>query len=593
MLSAGPKYQQALAHIGAARYDEAIAILQSLQKIDPRDATIASALGKCFAETGRNDLALYSVERCLQLNPADRVAAINLLQLLVICGKKKEAAERGRKLMERFGRDPQVVYSYASALVAALRYDEAERLIVEFQTRVGPSPALLSYLGAILLNLGRAPEAEKVLRETLRLMPGEPTTTGLLASTLNYLDGADRRECFEWHRAFGRAVEQGRPLVDPLSFPATPDPERVVRVGLVSPDFREHPVARFVEAILRHHDPARVHLTCFFNFPTDDEVTDELRQLADGWVALRNSRPDELARAVREAGIDVLIELCGLTANSPLFAMAPRLAPVQVSAIGYPHTTGMSVVDYRIVDARTDPEPEADAFATERLLRLDPCFLCYTPRHTRLPSPPPHESSGVVTFGSFNKITKYSDRALALWARVVDRVPGSRLIVKTAALEGESARRHVASRLTAAGLAPDRFELVGLQNKASDHLAMYDRVDVALDTFPYHGTTTTCEALSMGVPVIVLEGDAHASRVGVSLLHAVGVPEFLARSEQEYLEKAIALASDRARLSELRATLRGRLLASALCDGKAYAERFERAIRLMWRSWCERRHART
>lgn len=572
----------------AGRYDAAIEQLQALQRLDPRDTNVCNALGKAFAETGRYDQSVYYVERCLALNPADRVAAGNLIHMLGLAGKKKEAAARGDELYKRFAGDGHFVLVLASTHAALAHYAKAQKLLAEFMKVYGPWPAMVRYGGSILLNLGLLKDAEHAFREALRMVPDEPTSIGLLAATLNYAPWADRRETFELHRLFGHSAEAGHPPVDRYAFPNEADPQRPIRVCVISPDFREHPVARFVEAIMRFRDRQSMHLTGIFMYPTDDEVTAELRGLCDGWRTIRTSKPGIIAEIVREEKPDVLVEFSGLTANSPLFSMSPRLAPVQVSAIGYPHTTGMNVIDYRIVDSLTDPPGEADAYATEKLVRLDPCFLCYTPRQLPELGRPPSEASGVVTFGSFNKITKYTDEAFALWGKVLERVPGSRLLIKTAALDGEDVRNIMFARLERAGIARERIELLGLQEKPQQHLRMYDKIDVALDTFPYNGTTTTCEALAMGVPVIALAGVPHAARVGVSLLHAGGFVENLAATHEAYVNRAVALAGE---LPDRR-VVRERFLGSSLCDGPAYARRWGEAVRSMWRSWCEAKASR-
>ncbi|MGH7244685.1 MAG: tetratricopeptide repeat protein [Phycisphaerales bacterium] len=582
------KYNQALELLHAGRYDIAIEQLHALQRHDPRDTNVCNALGKAFAETGRYEQSVYYVERCLGLNPADRVAAANLIHMLGLAGKKKEAAARGDELYKRFAGDGHFVLVLASTHAGLTHYTRARQLLTDFMKVHGPNAAMIRYGGSILLNLGLLREAEAAYREAIRMVPDEPTSIGLLAATLNYAPWANRQENFELHKMFGHSAEAGHKPVDPLSFPNSPDPDRPIRVAIISPDFREHPVARFVEAIMRFRDKQSMHLTGIFMYPTDDDVTAELRALCDGWRTIRTSKPGVIAEVVREEKPDVLVEFSGLTANSPLFSMSPRLAPVQVSAIGYPHTTGMNVIDYRLVDSLTDPPGEADRFATEKLIRLDPCFLCYTPRKL----PPIRESASkageAVTFGTFNKLTKYTDEAFALWSQILAKVPHSRLLIKTAALDSEDVREILFTRLERVGVARERVEIAGLQDKAHDHLRMYDKVDVALDTFPYNGTTTTCEALAMGVPVVALEGVPHAARVGVSLLHAAGFREFLASTPEQYVERTVALANH----IPNRSAVRERFLSSALCDGPAYASRWSAAVRSMWCDWCSRRAAK-
>ena len=239
----------------------------------------------------------------------------------------------------------------------------------------------------------------------------------------------------------------------------------------------------------------------------------------------------------------------------------------------------------------TDPPGETDANSSEKLIRLDPCFLCFTPRTMRAPARAGAGDS--VTFGSFNKITKYSDQCIKIWAELLVKVPDSKLLLKSPALEGESARDHLLKRLASAGAPLERVRLVGKQEAEVDHLAMYEQIDIALDTFPYNGTTTTCEAMLMGVPVVTVEGSTHAGRVGLSLLSAAGFPELVARTQAEYIDKAVYCAARVQALRDERVARSKQLLASALCDGQAYTVRWQDAIRSMWRTWCEQKRLRS
>ncbi len=588
-MQGGNDYDRAIDLVRRGQSAEGIDLLLALQRRDPGDSRVSDALSHAFLDAGQFERALYFAERTLELRPQDGSAAVFVVHTLSSAGRTSDAAERGRALLPRFGHDPQFVHFVGAALLNLGRRDELETLLRDF-LRTSPSdPTILSFLGSTLLNQGRAKEAEEVLRRSLAHSPGHLNSLSALATTLNYVENADRAEVFGLYREFGKRYEAHFPVIDPLSYENDPDPERIIRVGLVTSDLREHPVARFVEPILRHHDPSRVRITVYHTYPTEDEVSAELRVLCDEWRTVRTTRPEIVSRAVYRDRIDVLFELGGLTGNSSLPVMVPQVAPVQVSAIGYANTTGLSTVGYRIVDSRTDPPGDSDRYATERLVRLDPCFLCFCPRRPPAPGPSPVHASGFVTFGSFNSIMKYTDRAFSLWAKILERVPGSKLLLKNAPLGAEGTRTRILDRMSAAGISRGSVELLGSQASATEHLSLYDRLDVALDTFPYNGTTTTCEALVMGVPVVALEGASHAGRVGASLLHAAGMPEFLACTQDEYVEKAVALAGRSRDSVAPRTALREKLLASSLCDGPAYADRWQNAIRLMWRDWCERK----
>lgn len=377
--------------------------------------------------------------------------------------------------------------------------------------------------------------------------------------------------------------------------PAARDPDRTLRVGFVSPDLRDHSVACFIEPVLASLDRAGYTPVCFFTGPTADDVTRRLSGLCEFLHVPCNTAGAEipsraeaaLASRILSARIDVLVDLAGHTGGHTLGACALRPAPVQVTYLGYPDTTGLGSIDARIVDAITDPPgPEFDSRCTEKLVRLDRCFLCYTPRADAPDvSDPPALRGGGITFGSFNNIKKLSPTCLSLWARVLAAVPASRLAIK-GRLASSHTRERFLSILAREGVSADRVELLPYADSAREHLDLYRRLDIALDAFPYHGTTTTCEALWQGVPTVSLAGDRHASRVGASILTSVGLPELIADSPEGFVRIAAELAGDTERLRTLRATMRRRMAASPLMDAASHALALEREIRALWRAAC-------
>jgi predicted O-linked N-acetylglucosamine transferase (SPINDLY family) len=319
-----------------------------------------------------------------------------------------------------------------------------------------------------------------------------------------------------------------------------------------------------------------------------DAVTTRLKGLADHWLVTVGLSDDELAERIRADGIDILVDLAGHTANNRLRVFARKPAPVQVTWLGYPNTTGLEAIDYRLVDAVTDPVGEADAWASETLVRLEGGFLCYGAlKDVPEPTAPPCLNTGTVTFGSFNNPAKVSAATLDVWAKLLSRLPQARLLLKGKSFADATTRALFLARLGERGVATERVELVAWQAGTTAHLALYHRVDIALDPFPYNGTTTTCEALWMGVPVVTLQGDRHAGRVGASLLTQIGLTALIANSVEEYLENAVALARNPERLSDLRRILRPRMAASPLCDAPAFARKMESAFRTMRQHWCE------
>jgi predicted O-linked N-acetylglucosamine transferase (SPINDLY family) len=296
---------------------------------------------------------------------------------------------------------------------------------------------------------------------------------------------------------------------------------------------------------------------------------------------------DEVAERIRADGIDILVDLAGHTANNRLRVFARKPAPVQVTWLGYPSTTGLTAIDYRLVDVVTDPVGAADTWASETLVRLEGGFLCYGAlMDAPEPTVPPCIKTGTLTFGSFNYPAKVSAATLDAWAALLSRLPQARLLLKGKPFADPATRALFLARLGERGVPAERVELVAWLSSTIAHLALYNRVDIALDPFPYNGTTTTCDALWMGVPVITWAGDRHAARVGASLLTTVGQTELIARDPDDYVATAAALAGDLDRLAALRAGLRARLQASPLCDAAGFARALESAYREMWRRWC-------
>src|SRR5262249_25869327 len=303
---------------------------------------------------------------------------------------------------------------------------------------------------------------------------------------------------------------------------------RLLRIGYVSPDFRQHSVAYFLEPLLRGHDRQQVEVFCYGDVARPDSVTTHLQELADHWLVTVGTSHQALAERIRTDRIDILVDVAGHTAGNRLLVFARKPAPVQVTWLGYPNTTGLKAIDYRLVDAVTDPAGEADAWASESLVRLEGGFLCYGAL-TDAPAPtlPPCLGTGTITFGSFNNPAKVSAATFDAWAKLLSRLPQARLLLKGTPFADAATRALFLARLDERGVAAERVDLMGSVSSATQHLALYHRMDIALDPFPFNGTTTTCEALWMGVPVITLRGHRHAGRVGASLLTQIGLTDLI------------------------------------------------------------------
>ena len=562
----------------AGQRDKAIDLVRVHLKLRPKDAEAVNLMGVLLQGAGQLEESERWLRRAISLNPRNAAALNNLGVTLAYAGRRAESIEAWQHAVRV---QPTYPLPWISLAQAYPQVNESARGVEagHHAIRLAPdAPAARANLAFALFQAGRPDEALVASRSAIDRMPAEPRLHSAYLLMTNYLP-RPASEVLEAHRSFGRACAARRP-----SAATDPSPDRAIRLGIVSGDLRDHSVGFFAEALLAHR-PAGVEAVFFPTgmSPAGDPVASRIKGLfertVDAWM-LNDQAFDEAIRAER---IDVLVELSGHTGGNRLTALASKPAPVIVSAIGYPNTTGLPAVDWRVVDSITDP-PGAEAFCTERLLRLDPCFLCYRPPD--LDVAPSMPAAGPVTFGSFNNSAKIGAECTALWARVLQAVPGSRLLVKTQTLADPAVQEVIRRRLAEGGIAGDRVELISQSSTRAEHLALYGRVHVALDSVPYNGTTTTCEALWMGVPVVAVLGDRHASRVSASLLSAAGHPEWVADDADGFVRIAAALAGDLPRLASIRASLRDELRASPLLDSTAYAQRFHAAIRGCWRTWC-------
>jgi predicted O-linked N-acetylglucosamine transferase (SPINDLY family) len=352
-----------------------------------------------------------------------------------------------------------------------------------------------------------------------------------------------------------------------------------LRVGFVSPDFREHSVAHFFLAFCRGHDPERTKLFCYADVERPDTMTGSIREYVHVWHDISGLLVREVVDVIRRDQLDVVVDLAGHTEPRVMEILAARVAPVQLTWLGYPNTTGLPTMDYRITDSLADPPGSSDAGHSERLLRLPGGFLCYQPP-AGLPEVAtlPADRAGHVTFGSFNSLAKLMPATVELWSGILHAVPGSRLLLKNRTFTDEGVRNRVYERFARQGIGRERLEFVGFVPK-QEHFEMYELIDIALDSFPYNGTTTTCEALWMGVPVVTLAGRIHPGRVGLSLIGRAGLGDWIARDEEEYLSIAACHAVDLSVLRELRSGMRERIMGCGLCDERAFAAGMEGALR--------------
>jgi protein O-GlcNAc transferase len=575
-----PQIQSAYALIDARRYEDARAMLLRALQRDPKHPGANAALSFVLNELGQDAQSLFYGQRALEGLPASADLLNNIASTLLKLGRIEEALEHYRRAIAADPLHLSAKVGETDTLMKLWRADESRARSLACLAEHPGEPRLSGNLAAALVQLGRARESVDILRAALAEHPGNLTLTEGLASAMLYVAGADRDDLLRVQKIYGAAVASAWPQLPPVK---AADPDRALRVGLLSGDLRAHAVGFFAEPYASLGEGFEVY--CYMT-SAPDASSARFRGRAKVWREVGRLGFEELATRIRQDKIDILVELSGHTAGHRLPTMRMRPAPVQITAIGYPDTTGLTEIDYRMVDSLTDPPPEADRYATEELWRLDPCFLCYQPPPFAPAPRSARERADPIVFGSFSALAKLDDATVGLWSEVVNAVPGSRLLFKAFGLKEHSSREFTIARFAAAGLDPSRVELMGPMDGPADHLALYHRLDVALDTFPYNGTTTTCEALYMGVPVVTMAGRSHVSRVGLSLLNAVGVPELVGGSASEFLAIATQLAQDPRMLAALASELRHRLQGSTLCNPVGYATRLSQALRRMWRRAC-------
>jgi protein O-GlcNAc transferase len=426
--------------------------------------------------------------------------------------------------------------------------------------------------------------AIEACRRTVELAPDHASRHSTLLYTLNFQPVGDAAALFAEH------LEWARRHAEPLTAQAAPHandrtPERRLRIGYVSSHFREHAVSFFSEPMIIAHDHKDFEVFCYSEDQRSDAFTDRFRAAADRWVSIGGAADAAVAEQIRLDQIDILVDLAGHLGGNRLGVFARKPAPVQVTYLGYQNTTGMSAMDYRLTDEHADPPGLTEKYYSEQLERLPRTFFCYQPPE---PSPEVNDLPALeiphVTFASMNNVLKITPDVLQTWGRILAAVPNSRL--RVLAYTGGRFEQDVRNVMAAAGISYDRIEILNKRPRY-DYLELHHQHDIALDTFPFNGHTTTCDALWMGVPSIMLEGNSYASRFGGTSLVNLGLTDLIGRTRDEYVAIAVALANNLPRLAELRGSLRARMKDSPLLDATGFTRNLEQAYRRMWRKWCE------
>jgi len=548
--------------------------------LDPKDPDYFSnrALVRCGQE--QFALAIADAETAVRLSPTHVGGLCNL-------GLAQQGAKQYAAAAATFTRLIEIAPSFASAIdnasLAVRSLDDPDEALLAARAFVAAAPSSSiahSDLGHIVQAGGDVVQADEAFARAVQLAPSDLNGHSRLLFNQNYLETLPDAVRADSLRAFAEALAACATPITHLPMPGAG--EKMLRLGFVSGDLREHSVSYFLQAILPALRRRGLQLVAYSTSPKTDSLTEKLRPEFVEWRNITDMSDEAAATLIGEDRIDILFDLAGHTKGSRprLFAMRP--APIAVLWLGYSATTGNPCIDYVLGDARVLP-PANEAHFTERALRMPRSFLCFSPPGTE---PNDTQIARTMTFGSFNALNKVGDRTIRLWSTILGAVPGSNLLLKTKALNSEQIRRDTIKRFAALGVDPARVILLGHTPTREAHLKIYGQVHLALDPWPYSGTTTTMEALSMGVPVLTLDEGRFISRVSASLLSAAGLDEWIASDETAYIEKAVRAASNIEALIALRGGLRQQVIHSVLYDADSFAEDFDGVMRAIWRRWC-------
>jgi protein O-GlcNAc transferase len=580
-----PSYAAAYNNLGTAlsglgRPEEAVACYRRAVALKPDFAEAHDNLGMASSDLGDLEEAIACYRRALELKPDFAEAHNNLGNALKARGGLEEAIGRYRRALEL---KPDFAEAHGNLGNALRDRGDLEGAIACQRRALELKPddaGTHGNLGNALRDLGSLDEAVACYHRALELEPDHAAVHSNLLATLHYCPGVTPAALAEAHAEYDRrhaapvGVAVARPG-KPRGLPGRP------RLGFVSPDLGRHPVGYFLVRVLENLRRESCETFCYSDRIAQDGLTHRLQAAAAGWRDVIGLNDERLAERIRADWIDILFDLAGHTAGHRLLVFARKPAPIQISWIGYEGTTGLAAMDYLLADHRMVP-PGSERHYRERVLRMPDGYLCYDPPEAAPPvGPPPSLTTGFATFGGFHNPAKITPGVVAVWAEILRAAPGTRLVMKYRGLGDPSVRGRFLDLFAAHGVAPERLDLLPWSSY-SDYLAAYDRVDLMLDPFPFSGSAITCESLWMGVPVITHPGETFASRHSLSHLTNVGLTETIARDAKEYVDLAVSLAGDPARLAALRSGLRERMAASPLCDGERFAGHLMSTLREVW-----------
>ena len=560
-------------------------VYHRILNLDPDNAEVLYLLGIIRLAQGRHGTAYNLIRRALNStgSPPPRFY-FNYGLALERLNRFDEAIEAYHKTI-KLNADAFNAWSNCIRVYISIGRLAAALDMVRAALEKHPETALFrAQFGEILMQLGQHNDAEAAFRKALSIQPYFSAPMQNLMLNCHYMPGMTLESLLEYHREFS---ENARRIPKPARIPKfqqSRKPDRTLRIGFVSGDFRRHPIGYFMAPFLPHLDRKKIQTTCYSDNPGNDDMTGHIRSGTDRWVDIKHLSYEALAERVRRDKIDILFDLNGHTGNSRLMTFAGKPAPVQVTWAGYVGTTGLPEMDYIVADSYHIHEDE-EKYYVEKVLRISECNFVvrppdFAPEITQLP----FYGNGYITFGSFSIPTKINPEIISVWCRTMQQLPNSRMMLKYRAMDDPANRGRITKLFQAGGIDPSRILLYGATPHV-DLLNHYNKIDIALDPAPYSGGLTTCEALWMGTPVVTCPGKIFAGRHSQSILSCVGLTETIAEDFDQYVEIAVGLAKDIPRMADIAVGRRQRMADSPLVDGAAFAEKFTNAMRTIWREW--------
>jgi protein O-GlcNAc transferase len=575
-------FQIAVRHHQAGQLPQAETLYREILSRQPAHVGALHYLGVIAHQSGRSDIAIDLVRKALSLNPNDSEIHNNLGNILKEAGQLDQAIAACRHAILLNPNLAEAYNNLGNALRASGQFDQAVVAFRQAMVLKPNYPDVYNNLGNVLADMGELDESIAAYRQAIALRSNYAAAQSNLVNAMHYHPGynagAIAQELDIWNR---RYAEQFKQFTQPHLNDR--NPQRRLRIGYVSSDFRGHPVGRFMLPLLAHHDKTNFQVFAYSQTSVADAITRQLRSHVDEWRTIVNLSDAQAADLIRQDRIDILVDLTMHTIGNRLLVFARKPAPVQVTYLAFCSTTGLQAIDYRLSDPYLDPPGEDESVYSEKTIRLPETYWCYQPilDNSEI-GPSPTLDRGFITFGSLNSFCKVTEPALVTWARILTAVPKSQLLLH--AYEGAH-RQGVLDRLERENVDPKRVRFAGYM-QARNYFELYQQIDVALDTFPFAGGTTTCDALWMGVPVVSLAGKTAVGRGGSSILSNLGMPELIAHTEEEYVQIATELAQNFPRLCNLHSVLRHRMEQSPLMDAPRFARNIESAYRQMWQAYC-------